>query len=96
MPEGYERDTINCIRCGSVLPLPTAQEVGAAAKATRDREGVHDTGDSGLQYVRQGRGWESIRCPCGRTVQISPAFRAPQIRCQNCGRLIEVLSNQTT
>jgi heat shock protein HtpX len=93
VPEGYELDTITCIRCGSVLRLPTAKELTAAAKATRDRETVHGTGPAGLQYVRQGRGWESIRCPCGRTVQISPAFRAPQIRCLNCGRLIEVLAN---
>jgi heat shock protein HtpX len=95
VPEGYERDTINCIRCGTALHLPTAQEVGAAAKATRDREAARDTGASELQYVRQGRGWESIRCQCGRTVQISPAFRAPQIRCLNCGRFIEVLASPT-
>jgi len=95
VPEGYERDTINCIRCGSILHLPTAKEMGAAATETRERETVESTGGAGLQYVRQGRGWESIRCQCGRTIQISPAFRAPQIRCQNCGRFIEVVANPT-
>jgi heat shock protein HtpX len=91
VPEGYERDEINCVRCGSVLHLPTAKEMAAAAKATAQCESAAATGSGPLQYVRQGRGWESIRCACGRTIQISPGFRAPRVRCTSCGRFIEVL-----
>jgi heat shock protein HtpX len=74
VPEGYEQDTIRCIRCGSVLPIPSAQPAAAAP----------------LQYTRTGRDWESFRCECGRTIQISPAFAAPQVKCNGCGRIITV------
>lgn len=79
VPEGYERDTINCIRCGSVLPIPTAKRAQPAPADTTP-----------LRYTRTGHGWESFRCACGRTLQISPAFAAPQVKCRICGRMITV------
>ena len=45
-----------------------------------------------LLYTRTRQGWESFRCTCGRTIQISPAFAAPYVRCANCGRQINVTS----
>ncbi|HUK83409.1 MAG TPA: M48 family metallopeptidase [Verrucomicrobiae bacterium] len=80
VPEGYERDTIRCIRCGSVLPVPTV----APAPETPAAPG------SPLLYTRTRQGWESFRCACGRTIQISPAFAAPFIRCNSCGRQIKI------
>jgi len=76
VPEGYEQDTIRCIRCGSTLPIPTASDAGPK--------------DVPLTYRRTSEGWESLRCACGRTIQISPAFAAPFIRCNSCGRQITV------
>ena len=87
VPEGYERDEIRCVRCGNVLQIPTATAPpvleGAAPSAPPSVL-------SPLLYARTGRAWESFRCACGRTIQISPAFAAPSVRCANCGREIQV------
>jgi heat shock protein HtpX len=83
VPEGYEQDTIRCIRCGSVLPIPSASPLPI-------QRGEGQGERSPLQYTRTGHGWESFRCECGRTIQISPAFAAPQVTCNGCGRMITV------
>lgn len=84
VPEGYERDAIHCIRCGSVLPLPTVATAGSDPSAAAAGPAP------ALAYQRATRGWESFRCTCGRTIQLSPAFAAPHVRCHHCRRLIEV------
>jgi heat shock protein HtpX len=86
VPEGYEQNTIRCIRCGSVLPIPTAEsaQTPPASKQAPVPPLIP------LQYQRTRTGWESFRCTCGRTIQISPAFAAPQVRCSGCGRMIEI------
>lgn len=43
-----------------------------------------------MSYCRQGNSWESFRCACGRTQQISPAFDAKRLRCKGCGQSIEI------
>jgi heat shock protein HtpX len=86
VPEGYEQDTIRCIRCGSILTIPTAESAEKPPPA-----GQPDVPPLlPLQYQRTRTGWESFRCACGRTIQISPAFAAPQMRCSGCGRTIEI------
>ncbi len=77
VPENYQGSQIRCIRCGNALALPAAQTPPAIPGAK-------------LQYRRNHTGWESFRCTCGRTIQISPAFSAPRIRCTNCRSQIEV------
>ena len=44
-----------------------------------------------LQYQRKGAGWESFKCECGRTVQISPSLKAPFVNCRKCRRRVEIL-----
>src|ERR1017187_9059658 len=88
VPEGYEQDSIRCIRCGSILPIPSTTSTPSAPMATSAVPPVIPLAP--LQFHRTSTGWESFRCACGRTVQISPGFDAPQIRCTNCGRTISV------
>jgi heat shock protein HtpX len=89
VPEGYEQDSIRCFRCGSVLPIPSAASAPAAAPATTTAPPVISSGP--LQFRRTAAGsWESFRCACGRTIQLSPAFDAPHIRCTACGRTIQI------
>lgn len=87
VPEGYEQDTIRCVRCSSVLPIPAASTTAAPPVVTTPEAGRPLPP---LQYTRAATGWESFRCECGRTIQLSPAFAAPQVRCGACGRLIQV------
>lgn len=89
VPEGYEQDSIRCIRCGSILPIPSAAtSTPPPIPATSAVPPVIPL--TPLQFHRTGTGWESFRCACGGTVQLSPAFDAPQIRCNACGRTIAV------
>lgn len=83
VPAGYEQESIRCIRCGSDIPIPSAAVPPVTESATPPVLPA-------LQYIRTGTGWESFRCTCGRTLQLSPSFAAPHIRCTGCGQLIEV------
>jgi heat shock protein HtpX len=93
VPEGYEGDEITCIRCGSVLPLPAASETPTAASlpTATGLPPVIPSLAPPLQYRRAGTGWESLRCVCGRTIQLSPSFAASHIQCDNCGRNIQIV-----
>ena len=88
VPEGYEQDSIRCIRCGSILPIPSTDTTPPPLSAPSAVPPVIPLAP--LQFHRTGTGWESFRCACGRTVQLSPAFDASQIRCEACGRTITV------
>ena len=83
VPERYERDEIRCIRCGTVLRIPAASPL-PVSRGEGQGEG------SPLRYKRTRQGWESFRCSCGRTIQISPAFAASHVKCANCGRLVSI------
>ena len=90
VPEGYEQDSIRCVRCGSVLPIPVVTPSMPAAVSSQAPPVIAETAP--VEYTRTGSGWESFRCACGRTVQLSPGFSAPFVRCNNCGRQIAVTS----
>jgi heat shock protein HtpX len=90
VPEGYERDDIRCVRCGNVLQIPTAVASSALEGAAPS---APLPAPPPLLYTRTRQGWESFRCTCGRTIQISPAFNAPFVRCANCGRMINVTTS---
>ncbi len=98
VPEGYEQDTIRCFRCGSVLTIPAAAPAPPAppnaAAIPPVIPGIAPTvlsSAGALQFHRTDRNsWESFRCACGRTIQLSPAFDAPHITCTACGRTIAI------
>jgi heat shock protein HtpX len=89
VPEGYEQDSIRCPRCSSILPIPAAASTPPPPPAS-SAPVPPVIPLAPLQYHRTGTGWESFRCACGSTVQLSPAFAAPQITCNKCGRTIQV------
>ena len=90
VPEGYEQDSIRCIRCGSILPIPSAVNAPPSAKPAITSAVPPVIPLPPLLYRRTGTGWESFRCACGSTLQLSPAFDTPQIRCTACGRITEI------
>jgi DNA-directed RNA polymerase subunit RPC12/RpoP len=99
VPEGYEQDTIRCFRCGSVLtipaaaPAPSSPPKGTAIPPVIPGIAPPVLATTGpLQFHRTNpNNWESFRCACGRTIQLSPAFDAPHIQCTACGRTIAVV-----
>lgn len=90
VPATYERDHVNCIRCGSVLPLPAAAPSVPPVSAPTGTKPSPVPPSHRLQYQRRTRGWENFRCACGHVIELSPAFSAPQLRCPKCARTIEI------
>lgn len=82
IPPGLSREALRCPRCGTEHPVPRAQEVAPPPTASGD--------GPALRYTRQGPGWESFKCSCGKVVQLGPGFVAPSVRCRGCGREILV------
>ena len=83
VPPQLNRPEIPCPRCGKMNVIPTAMLAGAGAGGSKSSEKV--------RYRRQGRGWESVKCPCGRAIQISPAFAASTISCGGCKQTIDIV-----
>ncbi len=76
VPEDYSAGKVACPRCRREHELPAAQPQPEA--------------DEPLRFQRRGEGWESFRCRCGHTVQLSPAFKLDRTRCPKCRTTIEL------
>lgn len=92
IPPDYEKPAVTCPRCGTENQMPAAELAAASAVLQGiDKTGVSDTAaESGGEvqtYQRQSKGWESFRCSCGRTVQLSPAFSGDRIKCSGCSKV---------
>ena len=74
VPPDLKRDTLSCPRCGKKHTIPKAQ-----AASTKGQPAA-----APMRYTRQGTGWESFKCSCGKTVQLSPSFAAPSVHCPGC------------
>lgn len=92
IPADFNKDSVTCPRCNSVNKIPTAELVAASAVLEGiDKENppaaAGTTTSAEQQYHRQSNGWESFKCGCGRTIQLSPAFNGEQIQCPKCGKI---------
>ena len=101
VPPSYKGDHVKCPRCGRVHAIPTgalaaasvaaAGELGEAASDDVAGEG-EGAGEEPPRVFRSRPGqWDSFRCACGETIQLSPSFSAPQVRCPHCGRETKVV-----
>ncbi|MDP8246075.1 MAG: M48 family metallopeptidase [Candidatus Hinthialibacter antarcticus] len=77
IPQEYKKDQVACPRCGVAHEVPKAKPGAAKQSQT---------------YQRSGGGWQSFRCQCGKTVQLSPKFSGESINCQGCGDSIKIES----
>jgi hypothetical protein len=81
VPSGYGQDQVHCLRCGKMLSVPAARQIEETGQPSATKV---------MQYNRQSRGWESFRCQCGQTLQLSPSFGGTHLTCNQCGRRIEI------
>ena len=82
VPQGLKRDSIPCPRCDRDHEIP---------KARSSAPGEAASGTGPLRYHRRrSEGWESFRCACGRTLQLSTGLRVNSITCRKCRRTIEL------
>ena len=91
IPPDFKKKSFPCPRCKTEVQVPIAEMAAAAAvlegveraqkeKAARDQQ----------VYKRKGTNWESFRCTCGKTLQLSPHFSGQSMTCGNCGRQIKI------
>ncbi len=83
LPPDFKRDSVSCPRCGRKHFLSEAQRLRSSRQA--DHAEPRALG-------REGNGWRSIECSCGRIIDISPAFQGNYVKCTQCRREIKVLS----
>jgi hypothetical protein len=91
VPPGFKRDSLPCPRCGTVHEIPAVAVAAAAAKGKKSAAPA-----GAMTYRRKGSDWESFRCSCGKTVQLSPTFSASQVRCPGCKKKIAVTGAKPT
>jgi heat shock protein HtpX len=95
IPPDFAKPSVACPRCNRELTVPTAEltAITAALAATQQSTGqVAASAAAGASYKRQGTGWESFTCACGKTLQLSPAFEGTQIACSQCGTITRIES----
>lgn len=103
LPAASKRKEVNCPRCGKHHDVPTAQTegtdalaigaaLGIATKAAAEgkRRAAPDK-PKGMTYHRKTQGWESFRCSCDRTIQLSPTFMVPHVTCPACKQRIKIV-----
>ena len=93
IPPSHKGDTINCPRCGRTQTIPVAAVAAAAALAADENEEQQTRKKkTPPQSYRFTPGqWQSFRCTCGNTVQLSPNFSANRTRCRKCGRTTRII-----
>jgi heat shock protein HtpX len=92
IPPDFKKEKVDCPRCGRDIEIPTAElaAVMVAADAGAQKPAGGHADPEPQVYSRKGSGWESFHCHCGRLVQISPSLEVPNIRCRDCGSVIEI------
>ncbi len=97
VPPDFNKPKLNCPRCGHELEVPLAElaAITTAVGSVIPKETEQKEKQSNLEpltYKRQGKGWESFLCSCGKLQQISPMFSGSQVVCNNCERKIEIIN----
>ena len=69
----------------AAVAADVADEPAASEAASESEEAAP------LRFERTGEGWETFRCACGHTVQLSPSYRASKVSCRKCRASIEVV-----
>ncbi len=107
IPPGFQDKKIWCPRCGLKSDLPFAGPIGKVAESAPADAEQGDRlnqpfnkpvprGTVPFSYQRKQSGWESFFCSCGKMVQLSPSFSAPQVTCKFCHRKIEIFHKEAS
>jgi heat shock protein HtpX len=73
---------------GAEKPATTSAAGATSASASGVGATVSPPASNVLRYQRTGSGWESFRCSCGATMQVSPSFAGKTMQCRSCKREI--------
>lgn len=81
VPRKFDSSQVTCPRCGTPHPVPVASAATAAPGAAPT---------PGIFRYTPGR-WQSFRCACGNTIQLSPAHQATRVHCSRCNATIQTV-----
>ncbi len=91
IPPDFGKDSVTCPRCNQLNKIPVAELAASAAVLEGiGAKGIEEEIKSESTYKRQSQSWESFKCACGRTIQLSPAFAADRVNCSNCGTVTRI------
>jgi heat shock protein HtpX len=86
VPYGYSAPTITCPICARVIPIPIAANAAPAAQPAAV------PGGPATFHYSPGH-WQSFRCACGATIQLSPDLHAKRVYCPKCNAVTEIVSS---
>ncbi|MFQ5429691.1 MAG: M48 family metallopeptidase, partial [Phycisphaerae bacterium] len=81
IPSNLTLAHFNCPSCGREH-VPSEADPSSEPGAKRTPEPPA----AARVYRRKSDGWESFKCKCGGTIQLSPTFSARRVSCRKCGR----------
>ena len=101
LPANYKKPEVTCPRCHRHLKVPVSELAAATiaasevlrqqGKAKGKEKEIRPT-DKNLSYTKKGSGWETFTCPCGKLLNLSPAFKGSSVNCHGCGNNIAIKS----
>ncbi|MDD3296768.1 MAG: M48 family metallopeptidase [Candidatus Omnitrophica bacterium] len=90
IPPDFKNKHLQCPRCSRKLEIPKVDLKIAGALLEGIKKDIPQQ-QGHQEYIRQHKGWETFLCSCKKPIQLSPAYIAPFIRCENCGRKINIV-----
>lgn len=90
VPYGYMQDHIFCPRCRHRLIVPAVELTEKAQEKTAGDGEKSKTPEAPLTYKFKPGIWQSFRCACGHTFNLSPNFSGTRLKCSHCNRLTEI------
>jgi heat shock protein HtpX len=93
IPPDFKKKSFPCPRCKTEVQVPVAEMAAAAVVLEGVERAQKEKAARNQQvYKRKSTNWESFRCTCGKTLQLSPHFTGQNLTCNNCGRQIKIES----
>jgi hypothetical protein len=91
VPPEFNRKSFPCPRCKTEVTVPLAEIAAMSTVLETVSEGKKQVEKKyDLRYRRKSTEWESFKCTCGHTIQLSPHFSGDLMSCSNCGRKIKI------
>jgi heat shock protein HtpX len=90
VPPDFKKDKFDCPRCNTQVQVPLAEMAAAAVVLDGVQQGQQAQKAKEQVYKRKGANWESFRCSCGKTHQISPHFSGTHVVCSKCQKKIKI------
>lgn len=90
VPPDVKHPKLKCLRCGRWMEVPVALNA-VVDQALEGKSVPRPQTNAPLQYQRKSAGWESLKCACGKKLQLSPLFQGTFLECPACSRRVGIV-----